>query len=178
MILKILLVLAALLAVLLLVAAFRPDDFRISRSALISAAPVAITAQIDTPRDFQAWNPWAKLDPNIQLSYEGPASGVGAASSWNGDASVGAGRLTVIESRPGELVRLRLDFLKPFASTATAEFVLTPEEGQTRVTWSMYGKRNFLTKVIGLVCRMDKTMERSFDEGLANLKQRLQAPKA
>jgi hypothetical protein len=34
--------------------------------------------------------------------------------------------MTITESRPGELVRIKLEFFKPFAATNTAEFNFKP----------------------------------------------------
>ena len=57
--------------------------------------------------------------------------------------------MTITESRPNELVKLKLDFLKPMKGTNTGEFVFRPEGNQTAVTWSMSGKKNFVAKASG-----------------------------
>ena len=78
--------------------------------------------------------------------------------------------MTIVESRPNELVRIRLDFEKPFTSTGLAEFTFKPAGDQTSVTWSMTGRKNFITKAMGLIVSMDKMIGGQFEEGLANLK--------
>ena len=40
--------------------------------------------------------------------------------------------------------------------TSTAEFTFKPEGNQTRVTWSMSGKNNFIAKAFCLFVSMDK----------------------
>ena len=82
--------------------------------------------------------------------FEGAPAGKGAAFAWAGNSKVGEGRMTITESRPGELVRLKLEFLKPFEATNTAEFTFKPEGERTAVTWSMYGHNKFIARAVGL----------------------------
>jgi hypothetical protein len=106
----------------------------------------------------------------VKITYTGPQAGVGASYAWVGDNKVGEGRITLTESRPYELIRLRLEFLKPCAATNEAEFTFKPEGGQTLVTWSMSGRRNFVMKAMGLVMNMEKMIGGHFEKGLADMK--------
>eukprot|EP01031_Cornospumella_fuschlensis_P018087 gene18087-biopygen15261 len=115
MIKKILIALVLILAALAVVIATRPDDFRVTRSATIAAPPTALFEQVNDLKKWEAWSPWAKLDPNSKMTYEGPPAGVGAVAKWNGNNDVGEGIQTITESRPGELVRMKLEFIRPFA---------------------------------------------------------------
>src|SRR5215203_2878282 len=143
-------VLAVVAAGLLIVIARRPDEFRTVRSATFSASPEALFAYVNDLRKFQIWSPWARLDPSAKTTFEGPADGTGAVFKWAGSAKVGAGSMTIIESRPADLVRMRLEFLKPFRATNTAEFTFTQAGAGTQVTWSMTGRSNFVSKAVGL----------------------------
>lgn len=107
-----------------------------------------VFAQIDDLHRYQVWNPWGKIDPAMNTRFEGPAAGVGAVLAWAGNNQVGEGRMTITESRPNERVGIRLDFLKPFPSTATAEFTVVPQGQNTVVTWSRSGKHTFIPKAI------------------------------
>jgi hypothetical protein len=78
--------------------------------------------------------------------------------------------MTITESRPNELVQFKLDFLKPFKATNTAEFTFKPEGNQTTVTWSMYGKNSFIGKAVGLFINCDKMVGGQFEQGLAQMK--------
>ena len=169
MLTKILLVIAALLVGLVVVIALRPADFRISRSALIAAPPEVTFAQVNDLHKWEAWSPWAKLDPAAKQTYEGPPAGTGASFAWDGNNKVGAGKMTITDSRPSEFVRLRLEFLKPFKAVNTAELTFAPEGQQTRVTWTMSGKNNFMSKAVGLVINCDKMVGGDFEKGLASL---------
>lgn len=169
--LKILLIaLVVIVVVLAIVLALQPESFRVERKATIAAAPAAVFAQVDDLRNWEKWNPWQKVDPAMKLQFSGPASGVGAAYAWQGNKDVGEGRLTIVESRPNDMVRIKLEFLKPFEATNTAIFTFKPAGDRTEVTWAMEGRNNFLAKAIHLCMNMDRMVGGQFDKGLADMK--------
>jgi len=148
----------------------QPSEYRVTRTARINATPAALFPRVEDLKKFNEWNPWIKLDPTAQVTYYGEASGPGASMAWAGNSNVGEGRMTVIETRPHELVKIRLDFEKPLANTATAEFTFAPSAGGTSVTWSMSGHNNTMGKAIGLVMDMERMIGGQFERGLADLK--------
>jgi len=159
-----------IILILVIVIATRPSDFRYARSATIAAPPSVSFTHVNDFKKMDVWSPWLKFDPNVKITHEGPPSGVGAIESWDGNKNVGAGRMTITDSRPNELVRLKLEFFRPFAATNTAEFTFEPQSGGTTVTWAMMGKYNFVTKAMGLFMNMDKMIGGNFEKGLAELK--------
>jgi uncharacterized protein YndB with AHSA1/START domain len=167
---KILIGLAVIIAILVVVIAMQPADFKIERSTTIKAPPASVFALVNDFHKWEVWSPWAKLDPNMKATYEGPAAGPGAKYSWVGDSKVGEGRMTIEDSRPPELVKIRLEFLKPFAATSDTEFNFKPEGNGTKVTWTMSGKNGFMPKAFGLFMNMDKMVGGDFEKGLAQMK--------
>ena len=170
MIIKILIGLVVVVGVLGGVVALQPSDFRIVRSAAIPAPAVVVFSHVNDFHKWAAWSPWAKMDPAAKNTFAGAPSGTGAIFEWAGNSKVGEGRMTLTESRPSDLIRIRLDFVKPFAGTNTAEFTFTPEGNQTVVTWSMSGKNNFIARAFCLFVNMDKMVGGEFEKGLENLK--------
>jgi len=171
MLIKTLIVIAAIIVVFAIIVALRPSNFRIVRSATIAAPPEVIFEQVNDFRAWQAWSPWEKKDPNLRRTYEGPPSGRGAVYAWAGNNEVGEGRMTLIESRPAELIRIRLDFFKPFAATNESEFTFAPRgDGRTEVTWSMTGHNGFMAKAFCMFMNMDKMVGSDFEKGLASMK--------
>jgi len=166
----ILIAVIAVILVLVAVIATRPTEMHVERSATIAAAPADVFAQVNDLHQWEAWSPYAKLDPNMKTTYQGPPSGVGASYSWNGNNQVGEGRTTITESRPHELIRIKLEFVRPFAGTNMAQFTFRAVGDQTTVTWSLDGENNFMAKAVGLLMNMDKMVGGQFDKGLAQLK--------
>ena len=165
----ILLSLACVIAILLLIVVTQPGDFRVERSATLSASCGELFERLNDHHKVSEWNPFLKLDPNVRITYAGPDSGVGAVCSWEGNSKVGAGSCTIVESKPNELVRCRMDWKRPMEGTSTVDFTFKPEGGKTIVTWAMYGKNNFMGKVVSLFMDCDKICGPQFEKGLADL---------
>ena len=175
MISKVLIVLAVAVTGFLGVVATRPSGYRVARTARIAAPPAAVFAQVNDFHKWDAWNPWARIDPAMKQGYEGAPAGAGAVYTWAGNREVGEGRMTITESRPGELVRIQMQFFKPFAGTSVAEFRFIPEGDRTTVRWSMEGEANFIAKAIHMFVDMDRMIGGNFDKGLAQMKSVLEA---
>jgi len=170
MLIKVLVGLVVVVAVSAGVVALQPSDFRIERSAAIPAPAAVVFSQVNDFHKWEAWSPWAKMDPAAKNTLAGAPSGTGAVFEWAGNSKVGEGRMTLIESRPPELIRIRLDFVKPFAATNMAEFTFRPEGNQAVVTWSMTGKNNFTARALCFFMNMDKMVGGEFEKGLAQMK--------
>jgi hypothetical protein len=161
---------AAVVVLFLIVVAMQPSDFKVERSATMRAPAPAAFAQVNDFQNWRAWSPWEKVDPALKRQYEGPKAGPGAVYAWQGNGDVGEGRMTITESRAGELVRIRLEFFKPFAAVNDTVFRFSPSNEGTAVTWTMTGRNNFLSKAICLFVDMDKMVGGMFDKGLAQMK--------
>jgi len=175
MIIPILIGLAVIVALFAITVAMRPSEFRVTRSAAIAASPEQVFSQVNELRNWEAWNPWGRLDPNCKMTYDGPPAGVGASYTWAGNNKIGEGRNTITDSRPNELVRFRLEFAKPMKAANTAEFTFQPEGDQTVVTWTMSGKHNFAGKAFGLFVNCDRMLGSQFEKGLAQMKSSAEA---
>ena len=167
---RILLVVVVLIGALLAYAATRPDTFRVERATVIKAPPAKVFALIDDFHQWAGWSPWEKLDPAMKRTHSGAANGKGAVYAWEGNSDVGAGRMEILETTAPSRVLIRLDFMKPFEATNTAEYTIQPEGDATRVTWAMYGPAPFLSKLMQVFVSMDKMIGKDFEQGLANLK--------
>ena len=117
---------------------------------------------------MNAWNPFVKDDPKTQLTYGGPARGVGATSAFGG-GSAGSGKVVIVESTPPSQVVMQLDMDQPFETHNRVAFSLAPNGGGTEVTWSMSGRMGYLHKLMHTVVGA-RMVRNSFDRGLADLK--------
>jgi K+-transporting ATPase KdpF subunit len=163
-------VVVVLLAAVLIYAATKPDTFRVARSIGIKAPPEKIFALVDDLHSHRAWSPWEQKDPAMKRSYSGAARGKGAVYEWEGNKNIGKGRMEITETSPPSRVIFKLDFIKPFEAHNIGELVLEPKGDTTNVTWAIYGPSPYMTKVMSLLCNMDKMIGKEFDTGLANLK--------
>lgn len=170
MLVKIFIALAAIVIVFAAVIALQPSEFRVVRSATISAPAADVFAQVNDFHKWEAWSPWAKLDPAAKNSFAGAPAGTGAIFTWAGNNEVGEGRMTITESRPNDLIRITLEFVKPMPGVSYTEFTFKSEGDQTVVTWSISGKNNFVSRAVCMFMNMDKMIGGNFEKGLAQIK--------
>jgi uncharacterized protein YndB with AHSA1/START domain len=163
-------VIVVLIAGVLILAATKPDTFRVQRAASIKAPPEKIFALINDFNRWGAWSPWEKKDPAMKRTFGATTTGKGAVYAWEGNKDVGQGRMEIAESVPPSKVALNLDFVKPFEAHNLVEFTLEPKGDATNVTWAMQGHTPYFAKIIHVFINMDKMVGKDFETGLANLK--------
>jgi hypothetical protein len=163
-------IIAVLIIGVLIIAAIKPDTFRVERTASIKAAPEKTFALINDFNAWGAWSPWDKKDPAMKRNLSAVTVGKGAQYSWEGNKEVGMGSMEITDSVPTSMIAIKLDFLKPFEAHNMVEFTLAAQGGVTNVTWLMHGPANFMSKLMQVFMNMDKMCGKDFEAGLANLK--------
>jgi hypothetical protein len=167
----ILIAIAAVVALFVIFVATRSGEFRFERTAVMNAPAEACFEQVNDLRNWDAWTPWNKFDPDAKHTLEGPPAGVGAVSKWSGNNKIGEGTMTIVESKPAELVRLKLQFIRPMKQTNTGEFTFkSTGPDRTTVTWSMSGRNGFMGKAFHLFVNCEKMIGGEFENGLASMK--------
>jgi len=158
------------IAVFLISVARLPSAFHISRYATISASIDEVFEHVNNFRNWQAWSPWARIDPNAHTIFEGSVSGIGAIFRWSGNKHIGAGNMTIVDSQTNESIRIKLEFFRPQPGISTTDFTFEPDGDETVVCWSMSGHNNFITRAVFLFVNMDKVVGSMFEQGLNNLR--------
>ena len=166
--------LAILVGVIVVAASRRPDNFRFARTARIAASPERLFPLIADLRQMNTWNPYALRDTSGTGSYSGPVSGKGARHDFAGPKS-GTGHIEIMEANPNANVAMRLFMTKPMNADNRVDFTLKPEGHLTEVTWAMTGQQPLMAKIMTLFIDCDKMVGKDFDEGLANLKAKVEA---
>ncbi len=154
------------------------DTYTVARSTTINAPAETVYPQIADFHNWGAWSPWDDLDPDMQRSYSGAESGVGAGYAWSGNRKAGEGNMEITDAVESARVQIALDFLKPFKSSSTTAFALQPQGESTEVTWTMTGPNTLMTRVMGIFKSMDKMVGPDFEKGLAKLKAVAEQPES
>lgn len=174
MLVKILIGLAGVVVLFIAVAATRPSAYHVERKLEVAAPADLVFGVLNDLHQFAGilvlfGSPLETVDPNMQKTVEGPAAGVGQSYAWSGKEA-GKAKMTIEESVPGHKVGIKLEFVKPMASTANCAFTLANTPAGSLVTWSMDGRHNFIGKAFGLFMDMDKMLGADIEKGLARLK--------
>ncbi|MFO0676206.1 MAG: SRPBCC family protein [Polyangiaceae bacterium] len=167
---KILIGVAVVVVLFVFAVSTRPDTFRIERFATMDAPPEIPFANVNDFHAWAKWSPWEHLDPAMTKEFEGPASGPGAKYHYTGNGDVGEGRMTIDSAEKPSRVAITIQFLKPFEATNQVTFTFAKAGDGTKVTWTMDGKNNFVSKAMGMFMNMDKLVGGDFEKGLAALK--------
>ncbi len=163
-------VLAVAIAIILILAATRPNVFSIQRATTIKAPPEKIFPLINDFHQWGTWSPYETKDPAMKRTYDGAASGKGAVYAWDGNKNVGSGRMEILDTTVPSKIVIKLDFFTPFEGHNTAEFTMLPQGDATNVTWLMHGPAAFMHKVMQVFINLDRMVGKDFEIGLANLK--------
>jgi hypothetical protein len=165
------LLLLGLIVGFLIVVSLQPSTFSVERSAAMAAPPTVVFAQVNDLQAWDAWSPWSKLDSKPKTTISTPSAGKGATFTWDGNDEIGAGTLTILDSKPDESVEVEQAFIRPFNGKARMAFTFMSEGDGTKVTWKMDGTNDFFGKALCMFMDMDAILGKSFEQGLANMKE-------
>jgi len=149
------------------VALFLPNESHVVRSIEINAPAGKVFSVVGDLREFEKWDPWTALDPNMSVEYSGSQYGVGSTRSWSGNKKVGVGTMTFVEFTPNEQAVMALDFGEMGGGTAIYDLI--EENGKTTISWSFdTTHQNIVHRYFGLM--MDSMLGKEYEKGLASLK--------
>ena len=152
------------------------SSFEVTRSTTIQADPARVHGLVNDFHEWTAWSPWEDLDPDLQRTYSGPSSGIGAHYAWHGNRKAGEGSMEITDSA-ADRIDIELAFLKPMRNTQQVEFTFTPTGSGTDVTWRMAGQHEgLMMNLFSKVVSMDRLVGKDFEKGLARLKAVSEAP--
>lgn len=163
-------VMLAAIVLVLILAATKPNQFRVERSINIAAPAQKIFPYLDDLSQQRHWSPWDQKDPDMKRVYSGPSRGTGQSYEWDGNREIGAGRQEITSVTPNEKVEATIDFYRPMRVKNQIEFLLKSAGGGTNVTWAIYGPMTFMSKVMSIFMSLDKMIGNEFEKGLLQLK--------
>ena len=143
--------------------------YNITVSQHINASKATVFGIINDLNQFDAWNPFKPMDPEVKSWFGAITSGEGAEYNYE-SKKIGTGRMTFVGVYDDSLIRIKMEFLKPNQEVAMCEWRLTHVGEGVDMTWTMEGERKFPMTLIVKVLGMDKMMAKHFAEGLGRLK--------
>lgn len=168
-------IVAALLILIIILAAVAPKTYNVHRSIVIDKPKEIAFDYIRYLKNYEAWSPWHKKDPNMKITYTGQDGVVGAKSSWEGNKEVGSGNQTITALEENKRIDSKLVFLKPWQSESEGYYLFEDgAPGQTKITWGFKGNNKFPATIFMLLYSMDKVVGKDFEDGLNSLKQLLE----
>ncbi|MGF1923465.1 MAG: SRPBCC family protein [Bacteroidia bacterium] len=155
---------------------FLPKSYTVSRYTVINAADTLIYKNIADFNEFYKWNPWARMEPSATIKVSGPIASPDHLYEWEGKET-GQGYMKIKNVDLNKMIDIELKFIKPFESLADTRFDISPEGTGNKVTWSMSGENNLMSKWMGVFMSMDKMIGKDFEDGLKYLKEKSETGK-
>ncbi len=168
-------ILAGVVLLLLVLYLLAPATYDVSRTVEVRKAPEAVFDYLKYLRNQDDWSPWGQKDPDMKKGFRGTDGTVGAVSTWEGNKQVGAGEQEITRIVSGQRIESQLRFLKPWKSTSDAYLEVEPAPGGSLIRWGFKGSNGFPMRLMMLFMSMDKMVGKDFEEGLSNLKARLES---
>ncbi|WP_324026719.1 SRPBCC family protein [Maribacter sp. BPC-D8] len=167
-------ILGVIVTLIIFLALIAPKSYKVSRSIELEHSPENVWEHLRFLKKQQEWSPWAKKDPNMDLTFTGVDGEVGATSHWSGNKDVGEGEQEITRIVEGERIEQDLRFLKPYKSQSDCYMTLEEHEvNKSIVTWGFTGTNKFPMSIMMLFMSMDKMVGKDFEQGLQNLKHNL-----
>ena len=166
---------AGVVLLLLVLYLLAPATYDVSRTTEVRRPPEDVFDYLKYLKNQDEWSPWGQKDPNMKKGFRGTDGTVGAVSTWEGNKQVGAGEQEITRIVAGQRIESVLRFLKPWKSTSDAYLEVEPAPGGSLIRWGFKGSNGFPMRLMMLFMSMDKMVGKDFEQGLANLKARLEA---
>ncbi|MEL6607614.1 MAG: SRPBCC family protein [Pseudomonadota bacterium] len=143
---------------------FLPRNVEVERTAHVALSPEQVLEMAASTDGYQAFNPYASTDANLQIDPFGPAAGVGSGFAFKGKDGKGTQTVAAVTA---DMVTYHIDMGALGKPVQTIKAV--PAEGGATVTWTVYSDMgvNPVFRVFGLF--MDGMMGKVFEQGLANM---------
>jgi carbon monoxide dehydrogenase subunit G len=176
-------VILAIVAIAVVCVSVMSPRSHMERSIVINAQPAAVYEELTSFKNFNTWSPWATIDPTAKYTFEGPESGVGAKMSWvSDDKNLGEGSQWIIETEQNRRVKTGMKF-GGVEGSFTAEFILEPTEGGTKVTWTYDGDVSNTSAMNAAMGKFfgaftDSVLGPQYEQGLTALKRRVESKPA
>ncbi len=134
---------------------------------IVNAPPPEVFAQVNDFRKWDDWSPWAEARSRRHGRVRRPARGPGAVFKWAGNAKIGQGTMTLVANKPGEFVRVDVEFVKPFdGPKAPASSPSAPQGDRTQVTWTVLWSDDVpWSKAMCLIMNMEKVLGPDMEKG-------------
>ncbi len=164
-----------MLAMLTLLGIFLPRTYQAENSMVINASAQEVFDEVNHLSNWGRWSPWMKMDPDIEVKYEGPAAGVGAKVVWKSNHHrVGNGHQEITHTTPYSEIVLT-SYKEGDYEPATTKWTFTEQEGgKMKVTWACNGRVSFniLKKYANLTT--SHRIERKIGAGLRRLRRQIE----
>jgi hypothetical protein len=166
---KILPVIAGIIALLLIVALLIRKTYHVQREIIINAPLQKVFDYVRNLKNQDNFNKWVMVDPSMKKDFQGTDGTAGFIYSWNGNKKAGEGKQEIKTIVGGKNIETEIRFVRPFTAIAYVKMTTEPlSDNQTKVTWSNTSAMKYPLNI--MVSMIEKMLAKDMNESLNNLK--------
>ncbi len=175
---RIILVLASILILWMVIAAFVSGDCAYEKSITINAPVEKVWQQTNTLKAMDQWSPWNDLDPGMKKDWSGTTGQPGERVCWDSEkdnAGKGCQQVKKVDAAD-KRIDTEIKFLTPYESEANAYVKIVPEGSGSKATWGFTSKIPYPFTVMKLFMNMEDAIGKDYQKGLSRLKELSEKP--
>jgi hypothetical protein len=153
-----------------------PTAYAVEKEVTVNKPKEQVFAYVKLLKNQNEWGPWYKKDPTMHQEWRGTDGQPGFVASWKGNSESGEGEQEIKNVAENQRIDTELRFKQPWQSKA--DVYMTTEssgENQTKVKWGIKGETPRPWNVLLRFMNMDQMVGIEFQEGLTNLKTKMEA---
>jgi uncharacterized protein YndB with AHSA1/START domain len=172
----ILAIVAALVVLVLLTAAFTKSDYSVERQVTINKPVAQVFGYVRYLKNMDKYNKWVMTDPMMRKDYRGEDGTEGFAYAWDSDnKQAGAGEQVITKIENGKQIDVQITFIRPFAAVADSYMITEPTiDNGTVVKWGFASKMPYPMNAMLMFMDMGEMLGKDLNISLQNLKQILE----
>lgn len=174
----IIIILASILIIWLVAAAFISGDFKYEKSISIDAPVDKVWQNTNTLKAMDQWNPWNSLDVGMRKDWSGTVGQPGEKMCWDSEnkkAGKGCQEVKKVDHK-NRRIDTSIKFLAPYTSEANSYVMVVPEGNKTRAIWGFTSKIPYPFTMMTLFMDMENTIGKEYQKGLSKLKEISEQP--
>nr|WP_294945525.1 SRPBCC family protein [uncultured Mucilaginibacter sp.] len=165
-------IIAALVLLVLLAAAFAKSDYTVERQITIDKPVAQVFGYLRYLKNMDNYNKWVMVDPMMRKDYRGEDGTEGFAYAWDSDNKGGQGEQVIKKIENGKRIDVQITFVRPFAAVSNSYMITEPTTGnQTIVKWGFASKMPYPMNAMLLFMDMGEMLGKDLSISLQNLKQ-------
>jgi uncharacterized protein YndB with AHSA1/START domain len=166
---KILIGIAALVAIVLITALFVKKSYSVEREITINKPVPEVFAYVKQIKNQDYYSKWVMTDPNMKKTFKGTDATAGFVYAWDGNDDAGKGEQEIKKIEENKRIDMEIRFEKPMEGVAQS-YMTTEAAGanQTKVKMAFSSKIPYPMNIMCLF--IDNMLGKDMETSLGNLK--------
>ena len=168
----ILIIIAVIVALVLIAAAFSSSKYLIEREVVINEPKQAVFDYVKHICNQEHYNKWVMADLNAKKTLTGTDGTVGFIYAWDStNKNVGKGEQEITKIEDGLRIDSEVRFEKPLKNVANSYIsVEALAQNETKVKFGLSGNLNYGMKLMYMIFSLKKVLGKDIQTSLLNLK--------